>query len=444
MRAAATLCLCLALLSTSVAEDDASTHAEGAHFRVVLHFDAPDLADEALQQVEALYKPAAALYGLAAGALEKKLEVHLYRDANDYEVAEEKLTGGAFKRNLAFAHHATQSAHVALQPDLSDDALAKVGLPYLTRSMLLHEAAHLVRFRAMPNFRSHPGWLGDGMAMWLKHHVLAGAEVDRAPLSAAPTVRVQALLTEGKLPKVKAVLADDASDLGFFARYDVRYLFVRYLQAKHPKAVKSLMRGMRRLGGGGDFGERVSKLLSSKLGKKDFAALDESFAAWIRTLEPRWDEVHRSLGAESEARIQIAFPSSNAIAWRTDPIGEKAYEISARVEILRNTAQQMNLLLDRRGHDFVCIALSAGYGVTLFEYTSRDSNWRRLASERHDAVVVEKPFRVKARVDGQRLVVSVNDDEVVSAELPGRAMTGPYGLGALAGSAGIWRDVAVK
>ena len=113
MRVRLLLVLLLAVPILPGYADDGTTRADGAHFRLILHFEGKGLEKQALAQVEALWTEAANLYGLPKGPLRKKLEVNLYRDRTDYEVAEEKLTGGKFRRNQAFAHYDTVTAHVA-------------------------------------------------------------------------------------------------------------------------------------------------------------------------------------------------------------------------------------------------------------------------------------------------------------------------------------------
>jgi len=449
MRALLFVILCAALPSVRATAEEETTRADGAHFAVVAHFETEDLAAEALQQIEKLWKPASVLYGLAQGAERKKLVVHLYRDAQDYEVAEERITGGRFRRNLAFAHFDTRTAHVALQPDLCDEALAALGLPDLTRSLLLHEAAHLIRYRSMGNHRDHPSWFADGAAMWIKHHVLAPDGPDDAPLSSSLTVRGQRLLAQEKLPTVAQILADDMGALAFYDRYALRGLFFRFLQATYAEEIVAVIRKTRRLGGGHRLPARMTQLLADQLGPKRFAGLDADFATFLASLKPAWEEVHRSLGADAGKRVQIAFPGTNAVAWRTTPIdgakvGKASYEISATVEILRNTSHQMNLLLDRSDTGLLSVALTADFGVTLFEYTSKTKAWNNIQAVKHADVVVGKPFQVSVKVAGGTVRVSINGAEVVSGTFPARKLSGPYGLGAQAGTAGIWNDLRVR
>lgn len=436
----ASLLLLLAWPSPADAEE-ATSEAEGAHFRVVVHFEGEATARSALSQVEGLWDLAAELYGLPKGPRRQKLAVHLYRDAADYRIADEKLTGGQFQRNLAFAHYGSKSAHVALQPDLSDAALASLGLPFLTRSMLLHESAHLVRYEAMPTFRSHPSWFGDGLAMWLKHRLLSPASPERTPLGSTPVVRVQRLLQEGRLPSVERILADDTDEVPFYGRYALRYLFVRYLLEAHAKAMRTFLRKVRRLGGGGGLKQEMADLLRRSLGAGKAGALDEGFRTWLQRLQPTWEEVYRSLSGADGEWVQIAFPDKNAVAWRAAAVGRPAYALSAVVEILPNAAHQVNLLLDRADEGFLVVALSAGFGVTLFEYEAKENRWNRRASASHPSVQVGKPFHVEVRVAGGAVAVAVDGEALLRTPFPQRRLTGACGLGALAGSAGVYRDL---
>ena len=120
----------LAAARTPSAPDSVAT---GAHFRIQAHFANDKVAQDALATAEAAWPLATALFGAVELAEGEKLVVHLYRNTADYERAEDALTHGNFKQSLTFTSHATREAHIALQPDLSDSALARIGLTMLTR-----------------------------------------------------------------------------------------------------------------------------------------------------------------------------------------------------------------------------------------------------------------------------------------------------------------------
>ena len=185
----------------------------------------------------------------------------------------------------------------------------------------------------------------------------------------------------------------------------------------------------------------MKNLLRERMGRKAFAALDEEWPAFVVALEPEWDEVFRSLSPDPRRRVQIAFPDTNALAWRTTPPGKETYGLTVTVTILDNSRHQMNLQLDRSDLGFVCVAFSAGLGVTLFDYRSKDSKWNRLRFVARKGLVVGTPFKVDLRVKGSRLRLTIDGESILDEEITGRKMDGPWGLGALGGSAGIWEDL---
>ncbi len=448
---AATLVLLLG--SGAVAEEvgqGKTTVRTGKHFRVVCHFDSARAADEALATVEALWAKAAAFYKIRR-ASKAPLSLHLYRDTASYEAAEKKLTGGAFKRNLAFAHHESQSAHVALQPWVNDTFLAEQGLPYQTRNLVAHEAAHLVRFVEATNYRSHPDWFCDGSAQYLKYEAMAElgliTDVLADPMSATSFGRVLALHKADKLPAVGALLRDDVAELEFFQRYGARRLFFRFLASgKHRAKLQSLWKAMRGMGGGSDFTERVRKEFKKLLGKTAYARLDEDYTAWLTRQKPVWEEVFRSLETAGAGWTQVAFASKNALAWKTQPVGATTYVLSGAVEILPAKGKQMNLLLARSGAGFVSVAFTSDYGITVFDYQSKNGgSWYSLLAAKSPAVVRGAPIPFEIRVDGRTLRVIVAGKDLGEAEIPKHhTMSGAWGLGAQSEAVGIWHGVAVR
>ena len=296
------------------------SRARGAHYEVVCHFSKPKVAQRTLAVVEATWPVAMRLYGVSLKPLREPLAVHLYRDANAYVEAEARLTGGRFRRNLAFAHFATKTAHVALQPDLSDEVLDRVGPSFQTLRLLVHEAAHLARYSAIRNYRSHPGWFADGNATWIEERVLTAmgvmSGIEEDPSFCAKISHVQKLVAKDALPSISQILHDDTEALAFFERYSVRWLFFRFLREEHEPLLRHVIVRMKRFGGGGQFAARVAAALERKIGAEALADLDQQFEQYIAQLSPVWDEMSRSLHASGEDWVQTAFENSDAIAWR--------------------------------------------------------------------------------------------------------------------------------
>ena len=427
-----------------LAEEEPQTVRSGEHFRIVVHFQDERVAEQALATVEALWPHAAALYGLAAGKLSEPLEVHLYRTTTDYERAEEKLTHGRFKRNLAFAHYDTQSAHVALQPESSDELLAAEGLPYLTRNLLLHEAAHVVRYRTIANHRIHPDWFADGAAQWLKFEALRGLRlitaVTQDPMSSTGILRGQKAAAD---VNVDRILDDDLADEEFYARYAAKRLFFAFLMDAHAEGMRTYVRKLSRLGTSADFKARAREALVGAVGAVGMADLQQAYATYVRGLRPAWSEVYRSLETLGEAWLQIAFPNVNAVAWRTQPVGKDRYVLSARVRILRNYGKQANLLLDQRTGGFVSVALTAGFGVSVFAYDAQKDAWDSRAAIKVPGLDLDEDHDVRLEIEGTRLRVLLDKQQVADVTFPERegGLTGPWGLGAQSGTAVRWSGV---
>lgn len=424
------LALCLSTEETLV--------REGEHFRLVCHFSNEQVADRALEAVEAVWDRFEEIYPLDDDA--ELLEVHLYRDAAGYEGADQELTGGQFKRNLAFAHSGTLSAHVALQPPLSDGALAELGAPTQTLRLLAHEAAHLARYSACANYRSHPRWLADGIAGWVDEQVCAdlGLYVERAqdPHHSTGMVNVQRLLERGALPTVEQFLTDDLDDLEFHERYSVSSLYFRYLlEGQYESRFRKVLAEARRLGGGGDYTERLGSAALKIFGKSRLASINKGFAAHVRSQEPAWKEVFRSLSFEGSRGVQAAF-DSNAIAWRRTPAGRR-YTVAGKLTLLPGPQQQMNLLIGESERGFLSVAFSSG-GIDLFEYLREGSAWHSRGAVKCAAVHPGQAFEFRVSVDGSDVRVEVDGAEVLTGAVEFLSLEGPWGLGAQARAAGIW------
>jgi hypothetical protein len=436
------------LLSTRAARAEPETsRATGPHFEVIAHFRGPAVAREALEAAEAAWEPAVGLFG--APAPRPPMAVHLYRTEAAYHEADRALSGGAFRKNLAFAHHATSSAHVAVQPDMSDATLRDLGLSAQTKRLLVHEATHLIRFAAMPEFTKHPGWFRDGAALWVADRVARtkgwspGLEEDPHTSTWIHLARREAdRLGEDALERL---LVDDVADVEMYARYSLRGLTFSWLAEKPRRAdLDRFLALVRAAGGSPDVATRFSEAVRATLlpeGESGRARCS-SWRAWLDGLRPEWEEVHRSLEARGEDLVQVAFPNHNAIAWRPAELAPP-YVLEADVEVLAGVGRQMNVLFARRGNDFLSVALVADQGVTLLRYRSAEDRWDTLAHANAPG------FRLGWR---SRVVVAAADDVAVSIDgvellrhpATGLDLTGASGLGAQAGTAGIWARTRIR
>jgi len=424
---------------------------QGPHFRVICHFDDDASAESALETVEAIWPAASQLYGLAPGPLAAPLNVHLFRRPADYLVEERNLAAGDFDRNLAFWSFDTHAAYVAVQPDLTEETFAALGLTAQTRHLLCHEAAHLVRDLASPSARFHPNWLCDGAAIWIEEQATAarGWSVgDDDPYVAHDAVLAQRLLANGRLPSAAQILKDEIKDMEMYERYAVRKLFFhRLITRKDAPAFREALAKALKIEPSPEFAARFLDVVSAPYAAEGFDGLSLDFEQFVRSLTPAWEEVHRSLSTAGDAWAQTAFADQNAIAWRTSPVGADAYEGRGQIEILPGTgkAQQMNLLLGReKDVGFVSVAFVAGYGADVFFFDAREDKWLRLATGPTRAVQLWRRVAFRAVVGGDKLKLSVDGVDVATADLKGHAMSGAWGLGVQAGCAGLWRNVKIE
>jgi len=418
---------------------------DGDHFQLVCHFQSEDAADQALVAAEAAWSRTLELLDIdEVEPVEDVglLRVHLYRDTAAYEVVEGVLTHGAFRSNLAFSHHATMSSHIALQPALGDEALARVGLPTQTLRLLAHESAHLVMYVHLSNFRSHPEWFAEGLATWVEEQVcrdLALAfDAEADPYFSNSLLTVKRMNEADELPTVEQIMRGQLSELESDQRYDVHWAFFRFLRTrKHAKQLKQIVATTRKLGGGKNFDRRLYNELEQALGKHGIASLDRGFVKYVASFDPEWDEVFRSLYRTGDHWTQAAF-GRNAIAWRLKPSG-KQYTVAGELTILPGPGKQLNVFLGRSDAGFFSVAFSAGGGVTLFEYLSATSAWQRRGDAKCADVRLDEPFQFSITVDGAAVRVQVNRVDVVAGKAETLDLRGPWGLSAQARSVGIWK-----
>ncbi len=442
------LLACLFLVSVQeTAPAEQRVEKSGAHFHVVCHLENESAAAQALESAEAVWPLLIEALDLEDRPPRMPLEVHLYPDVASYEAAEARLTEGAFRRNLAFSHHATKSAHVALQPPTSQEALRELGLPLLTARLIAHEASHVARFALVPNFADHPGWFTDGLSSSIDAAAMVALgcalAADEEPFTAKAALRCQALAAKNRIPRAGAVLADLTDDLEFYDRYSVRTLFYGFLRAKHPAELERAVAEVRRTGGGPGYGERLQKELDGIWNPSSLEKLDREFLRHVEGRKPRWDEVFRSLETHGEDFVQRAFEEVNAIAWRTEPVAKLPFTCEGWLRILPGRATQMNFLLGRSDAGFLSVAFTAGYGVDAFRYESASEEWHRLGTVGVPELRVGTgaAFRIVARADA--LTVSWDGKEVLQAPLDGVSPLGPWGLGAQNGSCGEWKKIRV-
>lgn len=433
----------------STAGPSDQTVRTGKLAKVICHFESEPCADAALAVAESAVLGTLDLLGSKATDLKKPVEIHLYRNSAAYREAEAGLTGGKFATNNAFSSHAEQTAHVALVPDCDDAILARLGPSRVALRQVAHEATHLTVFALVPSFADHPDWLAEGIATHVEEQALAAngrtAGLTEEPFSSTRMVRARKLGTAGTLPDPAAIFAGEADALGTGDRYSVHWLFFRFLlDSPNTARTGQLLKTALSQGGGSTYAKRLSERATRLWGRNGLTALGRQFAKYLNDLKPEWEEVYRSLEVEGEVWTQRAYDSSNAIAWRTEAALKPAFTIQGNAEILASPNPQMNLLLGRSDAGFVTVAFRRGFGVTVLGYDAKRSAWVNLANTEHGQVSRGGPFDFEVRVEGATVKILIDGQTSLSADLGKRDLTGPWGVGAQAGGAGVWRGVRLQ
>jgi hypothetical protein len=411
-------------------------------FRIHVHVDQQEVTDRVREIGEQAWKVASKLYG--SELPKKKLDVHLYRTVEGYLAADEELTGGKFKMNQAFAHFDTTTAHVALQPPISDELLDSVGLPKQSARLLAHEMSHLVRFKRMPNtFRNHPYWLIDGMASLVDQQVLVAAgymdQWSEDPHFGSYAWNGKRLLSENKLPTATELLSNESLDVGFFDRSSVRWIFIDMLVSKHGDKFKAFLKELPRLGGGSGYAKRTEELLLKHM-RVDSVALDRLFVQHVEQLKPQWCEQGRSLETFGTQWRQIAFPNSTATTWRQKPLTD-SFRISTTATIHNAGRNQLNIRIGRRD-SFTQFSVTAGYGLNVFEFA--DKKWETKIAKEIADIEVGEPMKLSLDYDHEKgQAILKLDGEIVFQDKVEFAADSQVALGAQKSSAVTWQDFKV-
>ncbi len=431
----------------------------GAPVKIVCDVAEPRIVTKAAAVADAAWKETCALFGTDPKPAGGPREIQLHATIAEYEAVCDKLLGGKFKRNLAVTTEKSPSVHVVLQPTIRGDAQKALAPTWATLILVAHETTHLARYCTLANYRDHPGWLKDGAATWIEAKVVAAQGAFKSPeqwpIYAQAEVGVQRLLKDAHLPSVEDLLRDRTDALDFESRYDVRWLFFRYLiEGERSKAFRAFLLGLNQIGGGPGFTADAEAQLKTRLGVTDWKVVDAGFRKWIANLKPEWFQFFVSLEPIGDDWTQTSFDETNAIAYRTAPAGDKPYAIEGSVTTYddRSERSQANLLI---GHltlsngksRFVSFAFVPGFGVTVFEYDgslAEDQQWKQKAFIDSRGSEPGKPlaFRVDCEPkEGATDVKLTLAGKVVAQFTVARPLDGPWGVGAQAGSSCVWRGV---
>lgn len=377
------------------------------------------------------------------------IELHL--QLRDYQNADKSLNDGRFRNNWSFANASAMQGHIALQPPVPTELLDAAGIPVQTKLMVGQVATHLLRYRAFPNFRSHPEWFTEGLAFYISveaaHSVGMMGSLEDEPWTSTHIVRIAKLLEENPKVTIETILnKEDIKDVSSGREYALRGLFLIWLD--EIGALPEVIDEARRLGGGSAYVGNLNNAVAEAIAMAGVEKSDSAFRAWLGEFSPMWEERYRSLQTSGDVWMHGAFSRNNAVAWNAQELGSRDWEMTGSLKVFEGDKAQMNILLGKSDSGYISVAIGPSFGVTVFhrQYTDngKKSKWVRLIHKDMKTLELNEWSDFKISKRQGRLMIKINKERPVRIELGEIDVAGQWGLGVQNKSAGLWRDVKVE
>lgn len=267
------------------------------------------------------------------------------------------------------------------------------------------------------------------------------------PESAKDILRVREMIESGNAPSMEDYLNGAEIRGARLEQYSFWTVAFEFLMSPGTgSAFRSGLRKLTKLKGSSKASD-VNGVFRKALTKRRIAGLDKALRSFLESRDPKWDLKFRALDVLEDRWVQGTL-HKNAIAWQLVSL-PSTYRVTGKFTVLPGEKQQLNLLLARHGHDMIQICLAAGDqgkdgGVTVFDYRSNlpdKERYRRMGYQSCSSIQIGREVAFVAEVGDQELVIRIADEEVLRVPRNGLDLTGAFGVGALRGSAGIWREV---
>jgi Zn-dependent protease len=183
------------------------------------HFDNTNSAEAALDCAESAFR-AAERFLPPTDTESKRAEFHLFRERDDYRLAEWRETTGRYKDDAVFTLYGESRTYTYVSPRTSDEELDRIGLPDPTLGRIARAAALHVLVWRMPAFRELPTWLKTGFRAYVARRATNPSD---AALQTAPWFTIaEQLASEGRLPSATVVITTDLEAFTKGERYAIR------------------------------------------------------------------------------------------------------------------------------------------------------------------------------------------------------------------------------
>lgn len=417
----------------------ASGDPETARFRVVSCFAEEERALEALETAEAAVPVVLARLGVASWSPAGPRTLQLFADFARFRSATAELNPDSPEAH-GYTSRDSRTAFVTVQP--ASETLRALGLSSQTRRLIAHEVTHLLCFDLVPDMTSLPGWMVEGLADSVAHEVLGALGRTRAleeePSTAAQVLLVQELVRSNQAPRFGTLLQDRLTGFDYRQRYALRWLTYEFLRARRPEECARFFTAAYAASSTGRARERVRPLLERLWTPAELATLDAEFLGWVGGLAPRWRQTAGACEFDERGLVVLAPPSADALAVHQIGFESLPFHVQGELRFLPGGGQQLHVVLAHREDSFVLVSFTAGWGVTLWRHEIKGARWLRRAAAEIPRLGVERSFRFRIEAGASALAISLDGEEVLRVPLDGAELLGKFGLGAQAGSSGVW------
>ncbi len=425
----------------------AQSVAKGKVFEVTSHGSAAS-AKLALSIAESTVAPAQKVFGRPRKKRKDRLKLHVFPSTTGFTQAVAKLPETVDSANLvSYASPKLAAAYVTVHPQSSVQALEELILPGPTARRVAHEAVRIYCYANLANHAALPVWLIEGAASTIAQDTLSARRMGLKDLCQDPFTATQigvviGLSKAGKLPTVGSVLGGRVNELSPSEQDAVHAVLFRYLwDGKHKSGFKRILKKAGTLQASPDLTRKLTRYAGTTL---KVERVDTDFKAWLTDMSPTWIEVIPTLFSYKGDWVAAAYKNLNSVAWQRQAIGRKSWSLQGSFTIYDGPEKQLNLLLGRGPTGFLSIALDADFGATAFRFDSLTSKWSEIVSRELEGIKVAQSHAFVLSINGPNLVLSIDGEEVLSTAVEGVDLSGAWGLGAQAGSTGVWQKIVVK
>ncbi|HEU4420301.1 MAG TPA: hypothetical protein VFT55_15295 [Planctomycetota bacterium] len=414
------------LLAVAPAQAQATLDRSGAHFAVHFHPGAlpqalaARLADESLAAAESAWAKTAEWLSLRE---QKPPAIHVYAEVAAYRAVEKQHGGGAVPIE-SMARLEAQEAHVLLWPQLSNEALAIVGLPSSTSQAILQRAAQLSVAQFAPTAVKDP-WLAEVVGYGVLESIVnPGHKFGLEPAYDTRRSFYFQLLEDRQPPQLKSMVLDfevPATRRDHDDEEERKCTMAQMMAATGPGWAKKLLAKTKR-----KVTARVDTrfaAIESVLGT-DWVKIESLFSKLGQNVKPVWKE-NLPMTALRGTRLLMAGNDNHTASFHAVQLPKKGSDYTVRATFELHPCGDDSCRLQLDWDEKSMIGVFFGPGKFQVKRWATGGDWQML-KEGKAPIVAKQPFEAAVEVGKTQLRVLVGGAEVGTWPCGERGMHGRW------------------